>query len=100
MLDDVTVRISVTDSGPGISEENQGHIFEKFRQLDGSITRNTSGTGLGLAISKELSDLLAGTLTVESKLVKEIEIRTLRMVLTCKNNDMDAKTILDRLSLI
>jgi len=70
MLDDVTVRISVTDSGPGISEENQVHIFEKFRQLDGSITRNTSGTGLGLAISKELSDLLAGTLSVESELEK------------------------------
>jgi two-component system sensor histidine kinase BarA len=70
MLDDVTVRISVTDSGPGIAEENQAHIFEKFRQLDGSITRNTSGTGLGLAISKELSDLLAGTLSVESKLEK------------------------------
>ncbi len=67
MLDDVTVRISVTDSGPGISEDNQAHIFEKFRQLDGSITRNTSGTGLGLAISKELSDLLAGTLSVESE---------------------------------
>lgn len=66
MLDDVTVRISVTDSGPGIGEENQAHIFEKFRQLDGSITRNTSGTGLGLAISSELSDLLAGKLSVES----------------------------------
>jgi signal transduction histidine kinase len=70
MLDDVTVRVSVTDSGPGIAEENQAHIFEKFRQLDGSITRNTSGTGLGLAISQELSDLLAGTLSVESKLEK------------------------------
>ncbi|MBW8017724.1 MAG: HAMP domain-containing histidine kinase [Planctomycetes bacterium] len=70
MLDDVTVRVSVSDSGPGIAEENQAHIFEKFRQLDGSITRNTSGTGLGLAISKELSDLLAGTLSVESKLEK------------------------------
>lgn len=67
MLDDVTVRVSVTDSGPGIAEEYQAHIFEKFRQLDGSITRNTSGTGLGLAISKELADLLAGTLSVESQ---------------------------------
>lgn len=67
MLDDLTVRISVTDSGPGISEEHQGRIFEKFRQLDGSITRDSSGTGLGLAISKELADLLAGTITVESQ---------------------------------
>ena len=67
MIDDLTVRISVKDSGPGIAKENQQHIFDKFRQIDGSITRNTEGTGLGLAISKELTDLLAGTLTVESE---------------------------------
>ena len=67
MPDDVTVRISVTDTGPGISEEDQTRIFEKFRQLDGSLTRKEPGTGLGLAICKQLSELLAATISVQSK---------------------------------
>ena len=67
MLDDITVRISVSDTGSGVSEEDQERIFEKFRQLDGSITRQGDGTGLGLAICKELSELLAGTISLESK---------------------------------
>jgi len=67
MPDDVTVRISVTDSGPGITEEDQLRIFEKFRQLDGSLTRREPGTGLGLAICKQLSELLAATISVTSQ---------------------------------
>jgi two-component system, NarL family, sensor histidine kinase BarA len=66
MLDDVTVRVSVTDTGPGISPEDQAKIFEKFRQLDGSLTRKEPGTGLGLAICKQLSELLAATISVSS----------------------------------
>ncbi len=66
MLDDVTVRISVSDTGPGIAEDSRQKIFEKFRQVDGSITRPGTGTGLGLAICKELADLLAGTISLES----------------------------------
>ena len=68
MLDDVTVRITVTDTGPGISEENLAKIFDKFRQLDGSLTRKEPGTGLGLAICRQLSELLAATISVESTL--------------------------------
>ncbi|MHC4553043.1 MAG: sensor histidine kinase [Planctomycetota bacterium] len=68
MLDDTSVRISVTDTGPGISQDYQEHIFEKFRQLDGSITRQGEGTGLGLAICKELADLLAASISLESTL--------------------------------
>jgi len=68
MPDDVTVRISVTDSGPGITEEDQLRIFEKFRQLDGSLTRKEPGTGLGLAICKQLSELLAATISVTSQI--------------------------------
>jgi len=67
MPDDVTVRISITDTGPGISQEDQVRIFDKFRQLDGSLTRKEPGTGLGLAICKQLSELLAATISVESK---------------------------------
>jgi two-component system sensor histidine kinase BarA len=60
------VRISVKDQGPGIEAEKQEVIFEKFRQIDGSVTREHSGTGLGLAISRELVALLGGTMGVHS----------------------------------
>jgi signal transduction histidine kinase len=66
MQDDTTVRISITDTGPGISEENQQRIFDKFHQIDGSITRKGEGTGLGLAICKQLADLLAASIHLES----------------------------------
>ena len=68
MLGDTTVRISIKDTGPGISKENQQKIFEKFHQLDGSITRKGEGTGLGLAICKQLADLLAASIHLESEL--------------------------------
>jgi two-component system sensor histidine kinase BarA len=62
------VRISVSDHGPGIAEEKQAIIFEKFRQIDGGVTREHSGTGLGLAISRELTGLIGGQIGVESSL--------------------------------
>jgi signal transduction histidine kinase len=63
---DDKIRISVSDHGPGIEPEKQNLIFEKFRQIDGSVTRQHSGTGLGLAISRELTLLLEGTIGVIS----------------------------------
>jgi two-component system, NarL family, sensor histidine kinase BarA len=62
------VRIAVKDRGPGIEPDKQEVIFEKFRQIDGSVTRQHSGTGLGLAISRELISLLGGTMGVDSVL--------------------------------
>ncbi|MDP9175188.1 MAG: ATP-binding protein [Planctomycetota bacterium] len=61
-----SVRICVTDEGPGIETEKHAIIFEKFRQIDGSVTREHSGTGLGLAISRELTMLLGGEIGVKS----------------------------------
>jgi two-component system, NarL family, sensor histidine kinase BarA len=68
LIDEKTVRLSVSDNGPGISKNNLDKIFDKFRQIDGSITRAGAGTGLGLAISKELSVLLGAEIKVESNL--------------------------------
>ncbi len=62
------IRISVTDRGPGVAPEKQALIFEKFRQIDASVTREHGGTGLGLAISKELTALLGGSIGVRSTL--------------------------------
>lgn len=67
MPSEKTIRVEVADNGPGIGEGEKEKIFEKFRQGDSSITRETSGTGLGLAISKELSMLLAGDIGVISE---------------------------------
>ncbi|MFP4053594.1 MAG: ATP-binding protein [Phycisphaerae bacterium] len=61
------ITLSVRDTGPGIPESEQQHIFEKFYQVDRSLTRSSSGTGLGLAISKELTQLLKGRLTLDSQ---------------------------------
>jgi hypothetical protein len=52
--------------GPGIELGKQSLIFEKFRQIDGSVTREHSGSGLGLAISKELTSLLGGSIGLQS----------------------------------
>ena len=67
MIEENTVRISVKDNGCGISSEDQEKIFQKFRQVDGSITRQSSGTGLGLAISRELATMVAGHVGLESE---------------------------------
>ncbi len=60
------VRLEITDTGPGIPPEHIETIFEKFRQIDQSETREHSGTGLGLAISRELAILLGGSVSVTS----------------------------------
>ncbi|MBL7188240.1 MAG: HAMP domain-containing protein [Phycisphaerae bacterium] len=60
------IRIAVTDSGCGVAGCDKEKIFEKFRQVDGSITRESTGSGLGLAISTELGAMLAGSIGMES----------------------------------
>lgn len=59
--------ISVKDTGIGITQEDQRHIFDEFRQGSEGFTRQFEGTGLGLTICKKFTDLLGGTIMVESK---------------------------------
>ncbi len=61
------LRFRVADSGPGLTPEAMGRIFEPYRQADASIARRYGGSGLGLAISSQFARLLGGEITVESR---------------------------------
>ncbi len=63
-----TIKISVSDSGVGISEEQMNRIFDSFEQADNSVTRRFGGTGLGLSITKNLVEMMNGRIWVESEL--------------------------------
>jgi signal transduction histidine kinase len=60
------VAISVRDTGVGIPLDDQGKVFEDFRQLDSSPARGYGGTGLGLSICRRLANILGGTIELDS----------------------------------
>ncbi|MCX2760686.1 transporter substrate-binding domain-containing protein [Vibrio sp. Sgm 22] len=66
--DSLTMKVSVTDTGIGISDENLHKLFEAFSQADTTTTRRFGGTGLGLNISQKLVHAMGGQISVESVL--------------------------------
>ena len=69
------LEITVVDTGIGISDEHINHIFDEFRQADGSTSRRYGGSGLGLAIAKKYANILGGTVTAESRIGKGSEFK-------------------------
>lgn len=65
--EDIWVQFSVEDEGIGISKEDQKRLFESFSQVDSSTQREYGGTGLGLAISRKITELMDGTIGLESE---------------------------------
>jgi len=64
--DDKVVQFRIHDTGPGIPNEDQPHLFQKFYRVDNSATRTIGGTGLGLFICKKIVELYNGRIWVES----------------------------------
>jgi PAS domain S-box-containing protein len=75
------VQIQVKDNGPGIDPAFLPHVFERFRQADGSTTRMHGGLGLGLAIVRHLVELHGGTIAVENREDDQGAIFTIRLPL-------------------
>jgi CheY-like chemotaxis protein/anti-sigma regulatory factor (Ser/Thr protein kinase) len=75
------VHIQVKDTGPGIDPSFLPHVFERFRQADGSTTRTHGGLGLGLAIVRHLVELHGGTIAVENRKESHGAIFTIQLPL-------------------
>ena len=62
------VHFTVTDTGTGISESDQAHLFERFQRIEGARRRSHEGSGIGLALVRELVEMHGGTIRVDSEL--------------------------------
>jgi signal transduction histidine kinase len=85
------VEISVTDTGIGIAKGDQDRLFEEFRQIDSTLSREQHGTGLGLALTKRLVELHGGQIRVFSE---EGKGSVFTLILPIAGRDVDADGLL------
>ncbi|MBT3242376.1 MAG: response regulator [Bacteroidetes bacterium] len=98
--DPLNMYFTVKDTGIGISNEALPHIFDEFKQADGSTSRSFEGTGLGLAIAKKMTKILGGDIKVSSKLEEGTEF-TLTLPLRWAGGISMAKThVIENVDLI
>lgn len=80
--------IQISDTGPGVAPDFLPHVFERFRQADGSTTRLHGGLGLGLAIVRHLVELHGGMIEVENATVRSGAVFTVTLPLPTGNLDL------------
>lgn len=91
---DSSLAFSISDTGLGISNEKQEHIFEAFQQADDSIDQVYGGTGLGLCISQELASMLHGEIRLESELGKG---STFTLFIPCEKRNLSISSPLEEI---
>jgi PAS domain S-box-containing protein len=84
---DETARLTVSDTGDGISSEFLPYVFDRFRQAEGSISRKQGGLGLGLAVARHLVELHGGTIRAESEGLGKGSVFTVDLPLTQERRD-------------
>ncbi len=87
----VQTEFLVRDSGAGIPAEQLGLIFDRFYQVDNSLTREQEGTGIGLALTRELVELHQGTISVSSEVGKGTQFSVLLPLELLQSNQLDAQ---------
>ncbi len=91
-IENKNIKVSISDTGKGIAEEDMSKLFEKFSQIDRFAGKETPGTGLGLAISKQLIELMGGKISAESVHGKGSTFSFTLPVFIHKHRDKKTKT--------
>lgn len=90
--DETYAEIQISDTGPGIEPEFLPHVFERFRQADGSTTRLHGGLGLGLAIVRHLVELHGGLIAAENGTVRSGAVFTVKLPLPSVDMSLTPQT--------